>query len=73
MDGERELHKLDAKTDKIKIRMDLGGYVWEDSLIGKESKYDGLNNTTEDKAIQNIRVILYDKNNNQIAEKTYGQ
>lgn len=69
MDGERELHKLDAKTDKIKIRMDLGGYVWEDSLIGKESKYDGLNNTTEDKAIQNIRVILYDKNNNKIAEK----
>ena len=49
--------------------MDLGGYVWEDALVGKENKADGLNNTTGDKPIQNIRVILYDKNNNKIAEK----
>lgn len=55
-------------SSKIQTSMDLGGYVWEDSFVGKESKYDGLNNTTGDKAIQNIRVILYDQNNNYIAE-----
>lgn len=69
MDGERRLYKTTAITSKIKIRMDLGGYVWEDALVGKENKADGLNNTTGDKPIQNIRVILYDKNNNKIAEK----
>lgn len=56
-------------SSKIQTSMDLGGYVWEDALVGKENKADGLNNTTGDKAIQNIRVILYDKNNKYIAEK----
>ena len=68
MDGERNIYTTNAITDKIKIRMDLGGYVWEDSFVGKESKMDGLSNTTGDKAIQNIRVMLYDRYNTYIRE-----
>ena len=70
MDGKRNLYTTNAITDKIKVGMDLGGYVWEDSFLGKNSKMDGSSVTAGDKAIKNIRVMLYDENNKYITEET---
>lgn len=73
LEGSRKLYKSSlefGEPNTFELKMDLGGYVWEDSFIGKESKIDGLNNTAGDKAIKNIRVMLYDENNKYITEKT---
>ena len=41
--------------------MDLGGHVWEDGVGTKESKADGVSNTSGriDKALPNVKVTLY--------------
>ena len=41
--------------------MELGGNVWEDVVATKESKADGVNNTTGDvdKSLENILVTIY--------------
>lgn len=73
LEGSRKLYKSSlefGEPNTFELKMDLGGYVWEDGFIGKESKIDGLSNTAVDKAIQNIRVMLYDDNNTYITEKT---
>ena len=70
LEASRKLYASSLQFGEYRLEMDLGGYVWEDSFIGKESKIDGLNNTEGDKAIQNIRVMLYDENNTYITEKT---
>lgn len=44
------------------LGMNLGGYVWEDGVATKESKADGVNNTSGDgidKPLKNIKVTLY--------------
>ena len=77
MDGERELINGELiiggpgkPKDLFDISMDLGGYVWEDGLDGKENKADGLNNTSKvDKAIPNIRVVLYTSKGTKIKEQ----
>lgn len=46
----------------IKTTMDLGGHVWEDGVASKESKADGISNTTGDnidKPLKNVKVTLY--------------
>lgn len=45
-----------------KLKMDLGGHVWEDTLATKESKADGVSNTSGegvDKPLKNVKVTLY--------------
>ena len=74
MDGERELIDdeiiIGSAKDLFDISMDLGGYVWEDGLGGKEVKPDSLNNTgSMDKAIPNVRVVLYTSKGTKIDEK----
>ena len=44
----------------IDITMNLGGYVWEETLQGKESLADGKR-TSSDKKIKNAKVTLYDE------------
>lgn len=43
------------------ITMDLGGHVWEDVPATKETKTDGVSNTSGnvDKALPNVKVTLY--------------
>ena len=74
MDGERELIDdeivIGNEKDLFTTSIDLAGYVWEDGLGGKEGKPDGLNNTDKlDKAIPNIRVVLYTSKGNAVDEK----
>lgn len=74
MDGERELIDdeiiIGSAKDLFDISMDLGGYVWEDGLGDKEVRPDGLNNTgSMDKAIPNVRVVLYTSKGTKIDEK----
>ena len=55
---------------KIKLEMELGGYVWEDGVATKEDKADGVINTTGDnidKRLKNVKVTLY-KEDGTIAE-----
>lgn len=46
---------------KIDTSMDLGGHVWEDTLATKESKADGVSNTSGDVDVplKNVKVTLY--------------
>ena len=47
-----------------KIVMELGGYVWEDKVVSKESKADGVINTTgedTDIRLKNVKVTLYEE------------
>ena len=46
------------------ITMNLGGYVWEDVLEGKESLADG-NRTDADVKLKNVIVTLFDENGEQ--------
>ncbi len=74
MDGERELIDdeliIGDEKDLFDTSMDLGGYVWEDGLGDKEVRPDGLNNTDKiDKAIPNIRVVLYTSKGIKVDEK----
>ena len=45
----------------INTTMDLGGHVWEDTAVTKESKTDGVSNTEGDidKPLKNVKVTLY--------------
>lgn len=48
--------------DRVKLTMDLGGHVWEDGVASKETKADGVSNTTGDnvdKPLKNVKVTLY--------------
>lgn len=48
----------------VPLQMDLGGYVWEDTLESKESKADGVINTTgeeSDLRLKNVKVSLYEE------------
>ena len=76
--GNREYYTLtiylNGKGDgSLDITMNLGGYVWEDTLDTKVNKQDGINpglikEDTNDKPIENVKVTLYecilDKNGN---------
>lgn len=76
--GNREYYTLtihlNGKGDGLlDITMNLGGYVWEDTLDTKVNKQDGINpglieEDTNDKPIENVKVTLYecilDKNGN---------
>ena len=55
---EQELILTCDEETKIQLTMNLGGYVWEEILQGKESLADGLR-TEEDIKLKNIRVTLY--------------
>ena len=69
-DADRTIYEESITlSSKISIGIDLGGYVWVDGLVGKESNFDGLNNTSKDDIpIQNIRVILYNSKNQKMGE-----
>ena len=45
---------------RIDITMNLGGYVWEDVLQGKESLADGKH-TDADIPLKNVKVTLLDQ------------
>ena len=49
----------------IQLYMNLGGYVWEDILQGKESLADGLR-TEADIKLKNIKVTLFNDANEEV-------
>ena len=71
---EVSLFGTDEKESLLDITMKLGGYVWEDTPSGKETAIDGLRiinsvdadiddsteETMRDKALENVRVTLYE-------------
>lgn len=54
----------DGNIIKISTTMDLGGHVWEDGVATKESKADGVSNTSGnmDRPLKNVKVTLYTSN-----------
>ncbi len=50
----------------INITMKLGGYVWEETLSGKENLADGVSTTEGDRRYKNIKVSLYDEDGNLV-------
>ena len=50
----------------INITMKLGGYVWEETLSGKETLADGVSTTEGDRRYKNIKVSLYDEDGNLV-------
>lgn len=65
-DADRKIHRqeLELAEELIDITMDLGGHVWEDGAASKESKVDGISNTTggNDISLPNIKVTLHEAN-----------
>lgn len=49
----------------VQLYMNLGGYVWEEILQGKESLADGIR-TADDIKLKNIRVTLFDENDEKV-------
>ena len=45
--------------EPIDLTFELGGRVWVDGSVGKESAYDGLYNGGTDKPMKNVQVTLY--------------
>lgn len=62
--GEPPPPEEDDDEKHAKIIMELGGYVWEDKVVSKESKADGVINTTgenTDLRLKNVKVTLYEE------------
>ena len=74
---ERQLHATsleigidtgttDTPPEGYDITMKLGGYVWEETLSGKENLADGVSTTEGDRRYKNIKVSLYDEEGNLV-------
>lgn len=66
-DAIRSIYEQELEIGKdggitIDTSMDLGGHVWEDGVATKETKADGVSNTSGDnidKPLKNVKVTLY--------------
>ena len=56
----------DEPPEGYDITMKLGGYVWEETLSGKETLADGVSTTEGDRRYKNIKVSLYDEDGNLV-------
>ena len=56
----------DEPPEGFDITMKLGGYVWEETLSGKENLADGVSTTEGDRRYKNIKVSLYDEDGNLV-------
>lgn len=58
-------HKASAKAEEsIDLTIKIGGKVWVDGEAGKESKYDGQFNGSQDRAMSNVTVKLHQRTPN---------
>ena len=70
-DGDDDDDDDGGNRQHAEIIMELGGYVWEDKVVSKESKADGVINTTgqdTDIRLKNVKVTLYDAETNKPAK-----
>ncbi|MGN1326464.1 MAG: SdrD B-like domain-containing protein, partial [Clostridia bacterium] len=67
LEGSRTytIHEISTPID---LTFELGGTVWVDGTAGKESNFDGLYNTATDTPMSNVKVTLYRKNGEKVAE-----
>lgn len=71
-DAARGLYELELEMmvkNPIVPTMDLGGHVWEDGVATKETKADGVSNTSGDnidRPLKNVKVTLYYSNGTMV-------
>lgn len=76
LEGGRKLYKtsleMGGPEEKIfNLRMQLAGYVWVDGSLNDKmnTPYNGVSGDSNDVALPNTKVILYNKSGNKVAEK----